>query len=300
MTRHPSNEIRSILVASDFSSDANHAAARAALLAREHRSELRLMTIVRENLLAELRRHLGAQSDATRRILDGAQLDIDALARRLQTTSEVSERLVRNGDVVTEILAASDHSDVLVLGAHGLSPTRDALIGTTAERLLRKSRRPMIVVRKAPRDTYQRAFVAVDFSMHSLHALEFAARIAPGASLHVFHAFDCPYEGLLRRADVPEAAIRDLQTEFREQALANVRNILELTPAFAARTSTQVAPGNARHAVHTTAAEWGADLIVLGKHGHSAVGEFFLGGVTRQTLSRAECDVAVIPDYPRP
>ena len=294
-----STAIRSILVASDFSSEANHAASRAALLAREHDAALRLLTVVRENLLAELRRHLGAEADATQRLLDGASLDLEALAARLPAPSQPTERLVRRGDVVTEILAASDHSDLLVLGAHGLSPTRDALIGTTAERLLLKGRRPMLVVRKEPRDAYQRILVAVDFSLHSIHALEFAARIAPGAQLHAVHAYDYPYESLLRSAEIPEDSIRSLPAQFREEALTNVRNILEKA-GVTERASSNVVVGNPRHVIHSAAAEREADLIVLGKHGHSALGELFLGGVTRQVLSRANCDVAVIPDYPRP
>jgi nucleotide-binding universal stress UspA family protein len=156
------------------------------------------------------------------------------------------------------------------------------------------------VVRKEPRTPFQRVFVAVDFSMHSLAALEFAARIAPRARLHVFHVYECPYEGMLRRGDVPEETIRELQTQYRDQALTNVQNMLEKADLSAPGASCSVAPGNPRDVAHAAAVEWGADLIVLGKHGHSAMGELFLGGVTRHTLSRAECDVAVVPDYPRP
>lgn len=157
----------------------------------------------------------------------------------------------------------------------------------------------MIVVRTEKRAAYQRVFVAVDFSIHSLAALEFAARIAPSARLHVFHAFECPYEGKLRRADVVEETLRELQSLCRAQALANVRNMLHRASVPSERASSVVVPGNPRHVAHAAAAEWSADLIVLGKHGHSALGEFFLGGVTRHTLSRAECDVAVVPDYLR-
>jgi nucleotide-binding universal stress UspA family protein len=125
--------------------------------------------------------------------------------------------------------------------------------------------------------------------------LEFAARIAPSARLHAFHAFECPYEGKLRRADVSEEILRELEVQYRDQALANVRNMLEKSALSAERASSVVAQGNPRHAVHVAAAEWGADLIVLGKQSD----EFFLGSVTRHTLSRAECDVAVVPDFRR-
>jgi nucleotide-binding universal stress UspA family protein len=88
-------------------------------------------------------------------------------------------------------------------------------------------------------------------------------------------------------------------TEYRDQALANMQNMLEKTAAPLERTSTALANGNARFVTSASAVEWGADLIVLGKHGYSLIGELFLGGVTRHTVARATCDVAVVPDWPR-
>ena len=294
------NSIRSVLVASDFSIDAANAASRAALLAGEHGASLKLLHVVREDLLSELRGRLGVQSDTTERLVDGAKLDLDALAAQLRPAARAApECILRTGNVLDEILAAADHADVLVLGAHGLHPTQDLLIGTTAERLLRKSRRPMLVVRKEARATYQRVFVAVDFSVHSLAAFRFALQVAPSAHVHLFHAYTCPYEGKLRQANLSDETIGQLRTEYRDQALANMQNMLEKTAAPLERTSSAVAHGNARFAASTCAAEWGADLIVLGKHGYSLIGELFLGGVTRHTVSRAKCDVAVVPDFKR-
>ena len=40
---------------------------------------------------------------------------------------------------------------------------------------------------------------------------------------------------------------------------------------------------------------YGADLIVVGKHGSSAMADFFLGSVTRRLLAMAKCDLLVTP-----
>ena len=39
----------------------------------------------------------------------------------------------------------------------------------------------------------------------------------------------------------------------------------------------------------------GADLIVVGKDGQSAIGDFLLGSVAQRLVSDAQCDVLVIP-----
>jgi nucleotide-binding universal stress UspA family protein len=39
--------------------------------------------------------------------------------------------------------------------------------------------------------------------------------------------------------------------------------------------------------------EWGADLIVVGSHGRTALGQFFFGGVSQKVLHEAHCSVRV-------
>jgi nucleotide-binding universal stress UspA family protein len=39
--------------------------------------------------------------------------------------------------------------------------------------------------------------------------------------------------------------------------------------------------------------EWGADLIVVGSHGHTALGQFFFGSVSQKVLHEARCSVRV-------
>jgi nucleotide-binding universal stress UspA family protein len=292
--------IRSVLAASDFSVDAAGAAHRAALLAGEHGATLQLLHVVGSDLLSELRERLRISDDVQQLLLADARRSLDALANDVQRAAHTTpERFVRTGDVLEEILAAADHADVLVLGAHGMRPVRDLLIGTTAERLLRKSRRPMLVSKQEPSTSYRRVLVPVDFSTHSIATLRFAHQVAPNAALLVFHAYECPYETKLRQANVSDRIIKQFHIDSRDRALSNMENLRDKAAAPVARTAFSVDCGVAKTSIAAKAADYGADLIVLGKHGLSFVDELFLGGVTRHTLARATCDVAVVPDWPR-
>jgi nucleotide-binding universal stress UspA family protein len=42
--------------------------------------------------------------------------------------------------------------------------------------------------------------------------------------------------------------------------------------------------------------EWGADLVVVGSHGRTALGEFFFGSVSQKVLHEAHCSVRVARD----
>ena len=53
---------------------------------------------------------------------------------------------------------------LLIIGARGASGMRAWLLGATAERLLGLTRRPILLVRQAPREPYRKVIVAVDCS----------------------------------------------------------------------------------------------------------------------------------------
>ena len=60
----------------------------------------------------------------------------------------------------------------------------------------------------------------------------------------------------------------------------------------------KVVSGSPRRAVSAYAAEWGADLILVGSHGHSAIGRFLLGSVAQGILRRVPCSVEIVRTRP--
>ena len=54
-------------------------------------------------------------------------------------------------------------------------------------------------------------------------------------------------------------------------------------------------PGGPAHAIADAAKEVGADLIVVGTRGHTALGGLLLGSVTNRLLHIAPCPVLAVP-----
>lgn len=292
--------IQNVLVATDFSESAHVAVQRAALLAAVHGARLRLLHVMQSDAIDELLERLRVKVDVRRRLLEDAESQLASLAEELHGALGSSpEHDVRIGRVADEVLAASDYADILVVGARGVTRARDIILGTTAERLLSRNRRPMLVVRGEAERPYGKVLVPVDFSIHSMAALRFARKLAPDAYLQVFHAYENPYEGKLIQADVSDEAIEAFRLECRNQALANMAGFIDRTLPGDLRVSSSIDRGDAKFLIAAEAVRHGADLIVIGKRGRSGVEEFFLGGVTRATLTRASCDVAVVPEHPR-
>jgi nucleotide-binding universal stress UspA family protein len=113
--------------------------------------------------------------------------------------------------------------------------------------------------------------------------------------VQVFHALASSQEFQLRMAGMPSATIRDhsdvedMKWQLRMQSMAAEVGIAS------SRLGTVVRRGPAWACTLAQADAYGADLIAVGKHGSSAMADFFLGSVTRRLLATAKCDLLVTP-----
>lgn len=288
---------RRLLCATDFSEHAGVAARRAATVAATLGAELKLLHVLSEPSLRALRDVFPGSVDAEARLLDDARSLLEAEASRLRESAAGAavQTVLRRGQPDDEILSASQDAELLVLGAHGQNPLRDMIIGTTAERLLRKAPCPVLVSRAAPEPRYRRVLVPIDFSEHSERAMRAAASIAPDADLTALHVFELPFEGKLWMAGVPDDEVNRFRAQARAQALRRVLDLAAGIGEAGARFRPHVEQGAAARSILELAGQLDADLIVMGRHGKSAAEAFFIGSVTRHVLSDAACDVLVMP-----
>jgi nucleotide-binding universal stress UspA family protein len=103
-------------------------------------------------------------------------------------------------------------------------------------------------------------------------------------------------------SDVPSEYVRDLIEKQYEKNRAVLRQSETLARAAADRLR-HVLPGwkieskgvlgSPAWEILDRAQEANADLIVVGSHGHTAIGRFFLGSISQKVLSEAACSVRV-------
>lgn len=60
------------------------------------------------------------------------------------------------------------------------------------------------------------------------------------------------------------------------------------------KAETEVLIGDVTDTILDRAAQWRADLIAVGSHGHRTIHDFFLGSVAESVVRRAGCSVAVV------
>jgi nucleotide-binding universal stress UspA family protein len=285
-----------ILAVTDFSAPARHAADRAARLAHETASALTLMHVLPGGALQELRQWLGTGHALEQLLHDEAHQQLQALAVALQAQRQVAARLHNtSGAVIDEIgrEAEAMEAGLLVLGARGAGFLRRLVLGSTSERLLRRTTRPLLVVRQTPHEPYRRVLVALDFSPWSAHAIALARRVAPHARLLLFTAYQVPFEEKLRFAGVEPATIDLYRQQARVQA---TRRVMALAAEHGlAREDWEpcVVEGEASIRILEHEQERDCDLVVLGKHGQSATEDLLLGSVSKHVLAEGSTDVLV-------
>lgn len=291
-------QVRMVLATTDFSDTAGYAVERAAMLAARCGARLGIANVISRGTLNAL--HDLMAPDSSDELEDA--LVQDALAQLHQLADGVGERhgvdvevSVSAGSVLREIDTYADaiKADLLVLGAHGASLVRDLLVGSTTERVLRRTRRPMLVVRQAPQRPYAKVLVPVDFSERSTAAIDFARNVAPAAELVLLHAYEVPYEGQLRLAGVEEAKVVELRKSAREDSLKRLDRLIDEAGLSGATVRRVLVQGQPASGIVEQAKVLDCDLIAMGKQGLRMIEELVLGSVTRRVLEHAHCDVLV-------
>ena len=292
---------RHVLVGTDFSVASQHAVERALDLAQAGSARVTLHHVIAasfwDDVVGKAASAAGIDSitpaaaeaaagDALRRRADEIEAATGLRCDVAVTTGRAAGELAR--------AAAATGADLVVMGAHGAHPVRDLVVGTTAQKLLRISPCPVLVVKRKPPFPYRTVLAPTDFSAPSRQALQACLALLPQATVHVAHAFELPYDGLARYAGVDATTLaryhRDAQARLHETLLA----FADDAGAPAARRVLHVNHGYAPACIARWIETINADLVAIAAHGKSELEATFLGSVSLHTVLGAPCDVLLL------
>jgi nucleotide-binding universal stress UspA family protein len=204
---------------------------------------------------------------------------------------------VVHGPVVAGILdvARERRSDLIVIGTHGRSGFERLALGSVAEKVLRKSTCPVLVVPAREEALVRggrlgRIVYATDCSEPAMPALACARRLAEQADgpVSLLTVIDWPF-GESSGPDPVTQLRKNLETEAAE-------SLRQLGGEFDGMTvDIVVRRGKAAREIVAYAAESHAELIVIGVSGRGAIDRALLGSTAHQVLRDTPCPVLTVP-----
>lgn len=141
--------VQRILVPTDFSDCAGVAAQWAAPLARLLGAAVEVVTVVDTTHFAEIYGDEAYRTERITQIHGEAMQQLEGFARRHFPGLQSVSCDVRDGNTFLEILQAAREKgcDLIVMGTHGRTGLAHLLIGSVAEKVVRKSPIPVVTVR---------------------------------------------------------------------------------------------------------------------------------------------------------
>lgn len=244
-------------------------------------------------------------------LLTGSVLDPGYAARAIDAVVSVVERQVRrfapaSMDVFVHAQPGISHArlvtfagevdaDLLVVGATRRGRIWRDILGTTAERVLRASHIPVLVMHQPFFRPVERVLLTTDLSEFSAGIHE--QGIAVVESLFGGNALE--FRSLLVVQN-PNALASMLPTDSLEAlGAAAVERFVHACHTTSRPVLPRVRVGEPSAEINVEADAWGADLIVLGTHGRRGLPRYLFGSVAAAVLRDASRNVLVIPGAAR-
>ncbi len=282
--------MKKILVATDFSERSDRAIRRAVLLAKQFKAAISLVHAVDDDLPQPV---IDAERGAATTLI-GEQ------ARSLREVDGVDcDGTVVLGDPFEGLTKASDTiaPDLLVVGPHRRQTLKDVFIGTTAERTIRASRRPVLMANALPASGYRNLLIAVDFSESATAALQAVIRLGlhAGSAITVVHVFEALGAGFRTRVSMSDDQHQRHIADEEQRATTDLAAFLGGFDIDVQRCIVRHRMGTAAHTINVVAEEVSADLVIIGTHGRSGLAQLLLGSVAEGVLRTATRDVLAVP-----
>lgn len=194
--------------------------------------------------------------------------------------------------------AEKERCSLIVIAAHGRAGLDRFVFGSVAERVVRYTSTPCLIVKHPEQDCVndffelliRRIMLPTDFSAEAENALPYVVSMCRefGAILLLLHVMEMPVV-------IPEfmpdtGVVLGVDThEYARELLSQVRDTIAEVPV-----ETSLRTGVPYREICTAVQEMGVDLIVIPEHGTPGLVHAIFGSVAEKVIRRAPCPVLTL------
>jgi nucleotide-binding universal stress UspA family protein len=287
--------IAHVLCPVDFSEISRRALDHAAALAHWYEARLMVLNVFpvmpvmdvpplvldekgREEITGELRRFTAAVPST---------IPLELRVQQAESIHEAIRQEVASGGV-----------DLLVMGSHGRSGFKRILLGSVTERVIRQAPCPTMIVPARAHDVvpegpirFRTILCPVDFSEHSIRAVEYAVNLAEEANAQL-----CLLHVVTLSPELHElvSTFEDVRSQVESDRLRRLNDLIPADTSTYCIVQTALREGVVHREILAAAAEQPADLIVMGAQGRGALEAAIFGSNTARVARAALCPVLVV------
>ncbi len=285
---------KNILVPFDFSNASGEALKTAIQLGLRYDASLCVLTVIERTPDDEILRLLVLPKDVEAKLKHKIHLEIHEILSPENRKKIRFEAHVRKGKAALEILRLSEEekTDLIVMGTHGRTGLKHLLLGSTAEKVVRRSGAPVFIHRGTGGVFPRKILLPIDFSDYSLGALQKGAEWAADLKaelilLHVIDLRDLYTFDLLSLPADRKAIEAALKTE-AEQKMERFCRDLHLPHRK------EIRLGDPSIEIQEAIKSHSIDCVILATHGRSGLKHLLLGSIAEKVIRYSPCSVLVI------
>lgn len=284
--------LKRILVPVDFSGPAEAAIRNALAIAERFDARITLIHVIESHRLSGEFAEFGTTASD---VPQAVKRRLATTAGRFDSPSRFETEVVRVGRPEYEIGCAARELefDLTVITTHGYTGLDYVLLGGTAERIIRHTTSPVLVLRKqnSHKLEIKKILTPVSLCPESLTGLRFACSFAQpfGAAVTALHAIE-PLGPLARF----EVNVDLHEKKLRAAAKWHLETMHVQADLPAGAFETLLRDGPAYREIIETGRAGGFDLIVMAALHRSGLGDMFLGGTLEHVLRHAPCPVLIV------
>lgn len=276
-----------VLCATDLWPRSDGAVWRAHAVARALDAQLLLLHVVDPTESARAIRRRGAR----------VRFVLDAQARKLawwRNGAEISVRAGQPHKTIADIAIEWD-ADLIVLGPYRRR-FGDSLRGTTAERVIRRAERPVLVVNGVSAGPYRHVLLTADLSRMSARIASVAKEfgLLEDSRASVVHALQHTHGAMLYLAGVSESEVGKYQRSLGQLASDQIEAQLASAGLNSESFSVFSQQTSPFRAIEQVSKHIGSDLVVVGTSRFPLLKRVFIGSVSNEVLRGIKHDVLLI------
>jgi nucleotide-binding universal stress UspA family protein len=274
------------MLATDLTPASDRAFDRAIQLATEWNAMLTVCHVVEASSMRPwgIERRIKNAETELERLLRGSKVAPAVKISRHVIFGDPAERVVEHAGAIATDFLITGPAQVKVLG--------EKLFGSTAARILRHARQPVLAVRRREEGPYHKVTVSVDFSDASRHAYFYGRTLFPDAKFSVIHAYEVSPDwggpNTNKSMDIVEAEEKERVIRVAQQDMADLAAAGDV-PRLQYQTVLEQGTPEAVLVDHVEK-QW-PDLVVAGTHGRTGLQQAAIGSVTERFLHVLPCDV---------